>query len=102
MTGCMAFTLSQQRNQPPRREAKKLAGLAVAEIVLGGLIGVGSYYWFENTEPTMEGESKSTNPRLFALLGILLGAASLTSGVIDAGIAGTQAVTGDYVMSATP
>jgi hypothetical protein len=64
---------------------------------IGTLIGGASIVWYDNTEPTEYGESKAENPRLFAVLGIVAGAALFGSGLGDGGVAATQAVTNSYV-----
>ena len=97
LTGCGTFYYKQMHADPPRREAKKLAKWAALELVAGALIGGASIVWFENTEPTGYGESNAENPRLFAVLGIVAGAALFGSGLGDGTVAATQAVTNNYV-----
>ena len=100
----MAYTKQlNPTRKSARRESADIALGGVAQVVVGGLIVVGSYYWFkhaeEHREPAMEGK---VTPQVGAMFGMLLGSGLTLSGVADDTIALYQAMSNDYVWAPVP
>ena len=103
-TGCMAYMKQGNRTRTSaRREAADIALAGAAQLIIGGLITVGSYYWFNdakrNPEPLSEDE---LSPAAGAVLGMLLGGGIVLSGVGDETIALYQGMSNDYVLPPVP
>jgi hypothetical protein len=104
LCGCTAY-LKQQNvaRKSARGEAAQIALGGVAQLLVGGLIVVGSYYWFKHADAHPEPLSEDElSPKTGAVLGMLLGGSLVLSGVADDTIALYQAMSNDYVLSPVP
>jgi hypothetical protein len=97
-SGCTAYLKAEHRSRPPRREAADIALGSAAQLVVGTLIAVESYYWYQHASEQPDPADQRVTPSHGAVLGLLLGTGLVLGGVADETIALTQAMTDDYVL----
>jgi hypothetical protein len=97
-TGCTAYLKAQNRTAGPRGEAGQIAMGGVAQIVVGALVTVGSYYLYQHADqdPARDGLTGSHA----GVAGAIVGSGLVLGGLADGTIALYQALAGDHLFAA--
>ncbi len=101
--GCTAYLKSQSRTKSARREAVDIALGGVSQLIVGGLIAAGSFYWFNHTKQNPEPISEEElPPGFFPMASLLLGSGIVISGVADGTIGLYQGMSNDHLFASPP
>ena len=98
MSGCTAYLKAQNRTASPRGEAGQIAMGGVAQIVVGALVAVGSYYLYQHADPQPMRDSLTGSHA--GVAGVLVGSGLVIGGIADGTIALYQVLSGDHLFAA--
>ncbi len=100
--GCTSYLKAQNRTKSARREAADIALGGVAQLVIGSLITMGSYAWYQHASQDDEPANDKITASHGAVFGLLLGTGLVIGGVADGTIAFYQGMSNDHLFAPDP